>query len=197
MPGEIDGRSVLSLPDLVELNRLFRDHAPRLRRMLEGRIDPRLAARVSADDVLQDTFVLAQARWDGFKATRPPPLGWLYRLALDRLIETARRETRTCRDARKDVVLPERSTVQLANQLVGSLTSASRAVEREEVRARVREAVARLTEKDQQILSMTFIDNLPAAEVAAALDLSRAAVYKRLARALLRLRAILADLAPE
>jgi RNA polymerase sigma-70 factor, ECF subfamily len=44
-------------------------HAPRLLRIVELRIDPRLAGRVDAADVLQETFLEARKR---LSATRQP-----------------------------------------------------------------------------------------------------------------------------
>ena len=43
--------------DKVALNELFGRHRPRLRRMVDLRLDRRLQARIDASDVIQEAYV--------------------------------------------------------------------------------------------------------------------------------------------
>ena len=52
-----------SIADLALLGRLFEEHRPRLLAMVQRRIDPALAARVDAEGILTDAFLLARRRW--------------------------------------------------------------------------------------------------------------------------------------
>jgi len=58
----------------------------------------------------------------------------------------------------------------------------------EDERARVRRALARLSERDREILRLAFYDDLNSAEIAARLDEPAARIRKRKSRAVERLR---------
>ena len=64
---------------------------------------------------------------------------------------------------------------------------------REELRDRVRAALARLSERDREVVVMRHLEQLSTAEVAAVLGISEGAVKVRLLRALERLRSRLID----
>lgn len=176
-----------SVADLAALGRLFDEHRPRLLAMLERRIDPKLKARLDAESILQETFMLARRRWNDFPASAMTEYAWLYRLALDTLIETWRRETRGPRDARRDLPLPEGTSLQLGLQLVHTGTSPSETVARQELRDRVQKAMSLLSDKDRQILWMRHFDDLSHKEIGAILNLSEQAAQQRYHRALGRL----------
>jgi RNA polymerase sigma-70 factor, ECF subfamily len=48
--------------DQAALNEIFARHRPRLRRMVELRLDRRLHARIDASDVVQEAYAEAVAR---------------------------------------------------------------------------------------------------------------------------------------
>jgi RNA polymerase sigma-70 factor (ECF subfamily) len=176
-----------SVADLAALGRLLEEHRPRLLAMLERRIDPKLKPRLDADSLLQETFLLARRRWTDFQASAMTAYAWLYRLALDTLIDAWRRETRGPRDARRELPLPEGTSLQLGLQLVHSGTSPSEALQRQELRDRVQKAMSLLSENDRQILWMRHFDDLSHADIAGILGLTEAAAQQRYHRALGRL----------
>ena len=51
-----------SIADLALLGKLFEEHRPRLLAMVQRRMDPALAARVGAEDLLNEAFLLARGR---------------------------------------------------------------------------------------------------------------------------------------
>src|SRR5439155_15469101 len=152
-----------SVADLAALGKLLEEQRPRLRAMLERRIDRALAARLDADDVLSETFLQAQRKWPAKKGsgvvsdtspsaahakqeTTPDPFfggmtpyAWLYRIALDCLIEAWRRETRGCRDVRGDMPFPENTSIQLGLGLLSAGTSPSDAAIRQELQQQMRQ----------------------------------------------------------
>jgi RNA polymerase sigma-70 factor (ECF subfamily) len=81
----------------------------------------------------------------------------------------------------------------LAEHLVASGTSPSRRLIRAELRDRVQDALARLAERDREVLVLRHLEGLATADVAAVLGISAGAVMTRHTRALVRLRALLGD----
>lgn len=174
-----------SIADLAALARLFEEHQPRLLAMLRRRLDPALAARVDPEDILNETFLLARRRWDRRAASGMSPYAWLYRLALDCLIEAWRRDGR---NAGRELPWPEQSSAQLGLSLVADGTSPSEALDRAELRERMQRTLQRLAPIDREILWMRHFDRLPFHDAALVLNISEDAAMQRYARALRRLR---------
>jgi RNA polymerase sigma-70 factor (ECF subfamily) len=72
-------------------------------------------------------------------------------------------------------------------------TSPSRHLLREEMRDRVRGALAALGERDREALVLRFLEGLSTAEAAVVLGVSEGAVKSRVMRALARFRDLLDD----
>ena len=176
---------------------LLERHRARLQRMIEWRMDRRLAARVDAADVVQDTLADAYRELPDYLRDRPLPFyPWLRQLAWDRLIELRRRHVRAqnrsvTREERRELPLPDESALVLAERLIGKASSPSARLRREEACARVRAALARLAESDREVLLLRHLEQLSLAEIAAVLGLSEATAGKRHLRALERLRILL------
>jgi RNA polymerase sigma-70 factor (ECF subfamily) len=117
-----------SVTDLAVLGRLFEEHRARLLVMLRFRIDPTLQPRIDAEEILQEAFLAARAKWarsgPGLSMT---PRAWLYRIVLDTLIEVWRKQTRDCRDPKREMPWPERSSIQMGLELLHEGTSPSEA----------------------------------------------------------------------
>ena len=58
--GHEKGEEPLSVADVAALTKMFEEHRSRLLVMLQSRIDPAMAVRVTAEDVLHETFLLAR-----------------------------------------------------------------------------------------------------------------------------------------
>jgi RNA polymerase sigma-70 factor (ECF subfamily) len=188
--------------DAAARQRLLERCRPRLRRMVAVRLDRRLAARVDASDVVQEALADASRRLDDYLLSPPLPFfAWLRQLAWDRLVELHRRhlhaERRSVtREEGPAMDWSDESALHLAQRLIGSGTSPSERLMREELRDRVRSAMARLSERDREVLVMRHLEQLSTEEVAAVLGISEGAVKVRLLRALERLRGRLADDGP-
>jgi RNA polymerase sigma-70 factor, ECF subfamily len=184
--------------DLAMLGRLFEEHRAKLLGMLRRRIDPALAARIDPDEIVQEAFLLAREKWSTFEVrSAASTYAWLYRLVLDCLIAAWRRQTRGIRDGRRDMPLPDGTSVQFGLGLVSPGTSPSGALAQEELTARVRQALALLREKDREILWMRHADELSYEEIAAVLGIERNAAYTRYHRALGRLSDLWLQVHPE
>lgn len=187
-----------SIADVVALGMLFEEHRPRLLAMVRRRLDPGLQARIGAEDVVNEAFLQARRRWAWFKAqAEVTAYAWLYRMALDCLIEAWRRETRARRDSHRDLPWPEQSSVQLGLGLVAPGTSPSQALVREELRQRMRQTLDMLGGRDQEILWMRHHDQLTFGEAASVLGVTESAANVRYVRALRRLKDLWHRLHPD
>jgi RNA polymerase sigma-70 factor (ECF subfamily) len=182
---------------------LLERHRGRLRRMVAVRMDSRLAARVDPSDVVQDALAEADRRLDRYARERPLPFyPWLRQLAWDRLVEQHRRHVRAgrrsvMREEEAPWGLPDASAAELAERLLARGEAPSAGPQREELRGRVRAALAALAAPDREVLALRYLEQLSAREVGAVLGVNEAAAKKRALRALQRLRGALGDVTPE
>ena len=176
---------------------LLAAHREPLRRMIGLRLDPALAARLDASDVVQDVLLEAHRRLSDYLRSPAMPFHlWLRHIAKDHLIDAHRRH----RLARKRSVDKEqhagfagddRSSVELAARFIDrELTPASAAI-RQELQKRFQEVLGTLGEDDREVILMRHFEMLSNQEVAAALGLTEAAASMRYLRALRRLRSLL------
>src|SRR5438270_328589 len=135
------------------IDRLLDRHRAYLRQFVALRLDPQLRARVDPSDVVQEAQLEAIRRLDRYLAQPPIPFRlWLRRLAYDRLLMLRRRHVGADkRSVTRDVVLPDRSSVVLAEQLLAAGGSPSEQLTRRELARRVRQALAELPEADREL----------------------------------------------
>jgi RNA polymerase sigma-70 factor (ECF subfamily) len=183
------------------LNELFERHRPRLRRMVELRLDRRLQARIDASDVIQEAYVDAVGRLDEYlRDPRYPLFLWLRLIVGERLLKLHRHHLGTqMRDAGLEVSIyrgafPAASSAALAAQLLGKQTSPTQAAVRAERMLRLQEALDTLDPVDREVLSLRHFEEMTLAETALALGIAEAAAAKRYIRALQRLKAVLANM---
>jgi RNA polymerase sigma-70 factor (ECF subfamily) len=178
-----------SLAGMATLGQLLEEHRPKLLAVVQRRLDPALARRISPEDILSEAFLQARRKWNTFNDQHEmTPYAWLYRIVMDCLIEAWRRETRARRDPDGEMPWPERSSVQLALSLMSPGTTPSAAAARQEIQQRVRQALNLLGPRDQEILWMRHYDDLTFKEAAAVLGINESAANLRYVRALRRLK---------
>jgi RNA polymerase sigma-70 factor (ECF subfamily) len=88
--------------------------------------------------------------------------------------------------------LPQASSASLAAQLLGRLTSPSRAAIRAELQIRVQELLNSMDPIDREILTLRHFEMLSNEETAKVLAITKSAASKRYIRALERLKEMLA-----
>ena len=186
--------------DPQALGQLFVAQRTRLRRMVQLRLDRRLQGRIDPDDVLQEAFVDASRRLAEYAAdARPmPPFLWLRFLTMQRLVTLHRLQLGVkSREAVREVSLyagplPAADSRSLAAQLLGRLTTPSRAAIRAEIQIKMQEALNAMDPIDREVLALRHFEELNNNETAAVLGLHKAAASQRYVRALRRLKEILA-----
>jgi RNA polymerase sigma-70 factor (ECF subfamily) len=158
-------------------------------------MDPAMAARVEAEEILHEAFIRAMGKWTG-RDPALPIYAWLYRIARDCLIDAWRAANAVGRSIQREVPWPEQTSIQLGLGLVGSVTSPSAAIARGELRERIRWAVAQLKPEDQEVLWMRHGDELSFGDVATVLGVSENTATQRYVRALRRFRRLWSEVGP-
>ena len=188
--------------DESALAALFDGHRERLRRMIRLRLDRRLSGRVDASDVLQDAYLDLRKRIAEY-ARDPSAMPfhlWLRLVAGQRLTDVHRFHLCSqMRDAGCEVSLhrgpfPQADSMSLAAQLLGKLTSASKAAIRVEHKLIVQGALNSMDPIDREVLALRHFEHLSYDETAQVLGLSKSAASNRYIRALKRLKEILSSI---
>ncbi|WP_439625186.1 sigma-70 family RNA polymerase sigma factor [Gemmata sp.] len=204
MPAETDTEVAaliarLRAGDRGALAELFDRHRDKLRRMVQLRLDHRLAGRVSPSDVLQEAYIDALKRVDHyFDKPDQPFFGWLRLVVGQRLADVHREHLAQKRNAGKDVTIdapaPGTDSACLAAYLLGGLTSPSHAAAKNEAYAQLEEALNQMDPVDREVLALRHFEELSNTETAEILGIQPAAASKRYVRALARLKQILETL---
>lgn len=176
---------------------LFNRHREPVRRMIGLRLDPALAARVDASDIVQEVLVEANRRLADYLKNPVMPFHlWLRHLAKDHIIDAHRKhrlaQRRTVdRERPLQAKWPDRSSLDLAGDLIDrELTPASAAL-RQELQIRLKAVLEQMNDDDREVLLMRHFEQMSNQEVSETLGLSEAAAGMRHLRALRRLRDLL------
>jgi RNA polymerase sigma-70 factor (ECF subfamily) len=182
------------------LETVFARHRDRLLAMVARRLDPALSRRLDPQDVVQEAYLRARKKWEWFDTRGRLVLSetsWLYRLTRDCLIEAWRRESGPFRDLRKEMAVPDESSMHLGLGLIDGGTSPSAAVAREELRSRVRQTVNMLKTVDREVLWMRHLDSLSFKEIAEVAEITENAAHQRHFRAVERFMQLWESLQPK
>jgi RNA polymerase sigma-70 factor (ECF subfamily) len=182
-------------------SQLFALHRQRLRTMVRLRLDCRLAGRIDPSDVLQEAYLDFARRLPEYLRERQVPFFlWLRGLTGQRLVDLHRMHLGAqMRDAGQEVSLyrgafPAASSVSLAQQLLGRLTSPTQAAVRAEMQLKLQEALNGMDPLDREVLILRHFEELSNNETAEVLGIQKAAASKRYVRALGRLKGILSTM---
>src|SRR5947208_12489269 len=106
-------------------DQLLARHREPVRRMIDLRLDPAIAARVDASDVVQEVLIEASRRLDDYLRDGTMPFHlWLRHLAQDHLIDAHRRHRQAQKRGvdREQPLVPaafaDRSSIELAAQFI-------------------------------------------------------------------------------
>ena len=183
------------------LGQLLESHRQRLEHIVQVRLDHRLQSRMNASDVIQETYIEAGERLKEYLENPGVPFFvWLRFLTHQRVQQLHRHHLgRQLRDANRERSIhdpdseDQEGTGVIAAHLAARLSSASSALQREELRQRLQELLGRLETVDREILVLRHFEHLTNAECAQILRLSTKAASSRYVRALERLRAVIGD----
>lgn len=164
-------------------------------------IDRRLRGKVSASDLVQETFLHAQQAFPGFQGTTEQELvEWLRRILASRLAKLVRQFYGTkARDPRLEQQLDDElsRSAQIAPSLVDPGISPSGHAERREQVVILSNALDQLPRDLREVIILRHFQGLPFPEIADRMGKSEHAVKKRWARALAALRQALGGMEHE
>lgn len=184
--------------DESALGELFAIHRDRLWRMVNFRLDRRMAGRVDADDVLQEAYLDAAKRIPHF--VRNPSMSffvWLRQIVMQTMIDLHRQHLGAqMRDANREVSMhgrrrPDATSISIARQLLGHLTSPSQAMMRTEMAEQLEKALEGMEAIDREVLALRHFEELTNSEVAEVLGIQQKAASIRYVRAIARLKTTL------
>lgn len=196
---ELIRRAAAGEPDvLVPLLSGYRD---RLKRMVCLRLNRRLQGRIDESDVVQEAYIEVSRRLNDYLQDPQMPFYlWVRQITGQKLIDIHRQHLGAkMREVGREVSLhrgpfPAASSVSLAAQLLGQLTSPSQAAIKAEARLRVQEILNNLEEIDREVLALRHFEQLNNGEIAQILGLSESGATARYVRALRRLKKQLSDI---
>lgn len=169
-----------------------------LRQVIGLRLDPAVARRVDASDIVQDVLVEANQRLTEYLKKPDMPFHlWLRHLAQDRIIDTHRRHRLAQRrsvDREQQIARPawaDESSVSLIAQLIDTERTPTSEAIGLELQRRLNAAIDQLSDDDREIILMRHHEALSNQEAAHALQVTEAAASMRYLRALRRLRTVL------
>lgn len=180
------------------VDKLLGEFREPLRKVIGLRLDPAVARRVDASDIVQDVLVEANQRLTEYLKKPDMPFHlWLRHLAQDRIIDTHRRHRLAQRrsvDREQPIARPawaDESSVSLVAQLIDTERTPTSEAIRLELQRKLNAAIDQLSDDDREIILMRHHEVLSNQEVAHALQLTEAAASMRYLRALRRLRTVL------
>lgn len=185
--------------DESALATLFEHCRPRLLRMIDLRLDPRMRHRLDPEDILQEVFLDARKRIASF--AEQPDLGgylWLRLVAGQTMIDIYRRHLGAQRrtmagEVRLNRRGPAATSETISIQLAANMSSPSHVAMRAEHAEALRQALDKMDEIDREVLVLRHFEELTNGEVAAVLGLQKTAASNRYIRALERLRGLIGE----
>ena len=183
--------------DATAVPLLLRRYRDRLRRMVQYRLDPRVAARIDASDVVQEALLTATGTIRDYAQQRPVAFyPWLRRIAWERMIDLQRQHLdaqrrSVLREAQMPGSFSDASLYQLVRHLVWDGPTPSRDLHKQEARARLACALEQLEPRQREVILLRYLEQLSLADTAAVLNITPDAVKMRQLRAIRRLRELL------
>src|SRR5262249_3007771 len=152
-------------------------------------------------DVVQETCLGLRDKFAQYAADPQLPFYLWLRLEVgQKLVDLHRFHLGTkMRDAGQEVSLhrgplPPVTSLSLAEQLLGKLTTASKAAMRAELQLRVQEALNTMDPNDREVLVLRHFEELTNAEAAQVLGIKSSAAVNRYVRALKRLKDVFQEM---
>ncbi len=184
--------------DQHALAELYSQHRERLWRMVNFRLDRRLAGRVDADDILQEAYLDAAQRVQHFLEDPSRSFFvWLRLVVSQTMVDVHRRHLGAqMRSAHREVSMnrpayTQATSVCLAAQLLGAMTSPSQAAVKAEMTQQLEAALEAMDPIDQEVLALRHFEELTNSEVAETLGIQQKAASIRYVRAVARLKDVL------
>lgn len=193
---ELIGRATAG--DAVAIQQLLLRHHARLASLIEARIPIDLRATIGADDICQETYVVAVRELRAFASQGPDSFfSWLATIAERKLIDVIRMLRAEKRGGGRLIIgatdRASESMVSLLQQVAVHSRTPSRSVAADEMIEAMNRALAELKPEYREVLQCRFIDGLSAAQTAERMNRSEGAVMMLTSRALQRMAAVVGD----
>jgi RNA polymerase sigma-70 factor (ECF subfamily) len=157
-----------------------------------------LRSRVEADDIYQEVAAGAVQKMEELDFSSNSPFGWLCEMAQRRIIDAERRFSAQKRARHREVGIhgsAEQSQVGIANLLVASITSPSRAFSRHQKEFRLLQAMEQMPDEQRTVLQLRYGEGRPTKEIAEQIGKSDGATRVLLTRALKKLKQLVDETA--
>jgi RNA polymerase sigma-70 factor, ECF subfamily len=181
--------------DEAAFEELFRRHRVRLKQVIRFRMDPRLAARADASDILQETYLEAFRRLPKYLESEKMPFYlWLRWIAREKVMAMYRRHLGAERRAIAQEVplLPTDSSAEFVRGVMSPGPTPSQNLAKAELAERLRVALGKLDQEERDLILWRHFEKLSIRETAQMLQITEAAASKRYIRTLEKLRNLLA-----
>ncbi|MEN1678959.1 MAG: sigma-70 family RNA polymerase sigma factor [Planctomycetota bacterium] len=183
------------------LGRLMSLYANYLKLVVASQLDGRLRTRVSASDVVQETFYEAHRDFAAFRGQSPEEfLGWMRRILVNNLLRAVEQHvTAAKRDVRREVSLDrmrrnvEESTSRFTAIAAINQETPSVSLERRENEAALAEALGKLPADYREVIRLRHVEGLPFADIATQMGRRSGAVRMLWLRALRQLKIALSE----
>jgi RNA polymerase sigma-70 factor (ECF subfamily) len=178
------------------LGRLLTLYTNYLKLLVTAQLDDRLRGRVSASDIVQESFFEAHRDFDQFRGQTPGEfVVWLRRIVVNNILRVVEQHVLAeKRDVRREVSMEEigrrleQSTVRLETLLAVESDSPSGCAVQREDELRLADTLARLPDDYREVIVLRHIEGLPFEEVGRRMERSAGAVRMLWLRALKQLR---------
>ena len=165
---------------------------------IERRLGAMLQRKLEAEDILQEASSEAVRTLATAPIADRDPFSWICQVCERRIIDAHRYFAAQKRDAAKEASGGNASADEsqrggLVDLLAASMTSASKAFSRNVQQERLATALAQLSELQQEVLRLRYIDGLPSKEIADLTGKSDAAIRVMLTRTIKKLQEMLGD----
>lgn len=169
-------------------------YADRLRALVRRRLDPALRTRLSADDIVQETLLVASDRVRQLVVTRDGDFwAWLRTVAEQRLIDARRRHLLTAkRDARRAGPLSDGSS-ERGDAALARLCPPSEETRAGERAVAIERALESLPPSFREVIRLRIVDGLSTDAAAQVMGRSPGALSVLLCKAVRRLGEVLAQ----
>ena len=175
-------QAVAQKKDRQAFRRLFEYYAPRLKSFLmRGGYTPELA-----EELLQESFLSIWEKAPLFDSAKAAPSTWIYTIARNKKIDYLRKNGRA--------PLNEGEMAEIAPE---PLPHPNEALMRIQDSERVMQEIERLPDEQKILMMKAFYEDKSHSEIAEELDIPLGTIKSRIRAAMLKLKDVLGDLAPE
>jgi RNA polymerase sigma-70 factor (ECF subfamily) len=181
--------------DAEALGALLASHEDCVVRLVSARYDPRLSARIDVDDIVQEVWAEAVARFPDYAKDAAIPFpDWLQHVALDCVAHCRRAHIGTkkrsvCAEAPQFAAQARRRPRNAADSGEPPLEHCANC----ELYEKMEALMSRLADADRALLRLRIVERRPSREVGAKLGMTQSGVWARQLRLLRWLRERLAD----